>query len=136
MLAVIKMKRRNFLIQFLGALGAKDIKWFEENANYISGRVIYDHNDPEKIQDFCWHLSENDAPESSVLELARLINEKNLVRIDQITVNRDRLHQMYNESRSQKFSNEEFIHILEELKRIKIPMVDEGVEGDFYFFHE
>lgn len=133
---MLKMKRKEFLIQFLGALGANDIEWSREQANDISGRVIYDKNDPEEIQDFCWNISENDVPNSSVLDLVKLINEKGLLRIDQISVTRDRLREMYNGRHAVKVSEKEFSDILEELQKVKVPLIEGDVEFDFYFIHE
>ncbi len=51
------MTRKDFLIEFLGALGAVDIVWHQETDALVSGTVIYDKDDPDETQDFCWHLS-------------------------------------------------------------------------------
>lgn len=130
------MKRREFLTEFLGALGAESIEWQEETDNFISGRVIYDKNDPEEMQDFCWHVSEEKAPNSQVLKLAKLLNNKKLLSIDQISVTREELRLKYNEMHGTHTTEAEFIAILEELEEVEVPMVDEGKETDAYFIHE
>ncbi len=130
------MKRREFLTEFLGALGAESIEWIEENNNHISGRVIYDKSDPEEIQDFCWHKSEQEVPGANVLKLVKLLNEKKLLSIDQISVTREELKLQYNEDYGLNTSESEFSGILKELEEIEVPMVDEGKETDAYFIHE
>ncbi len=54
------MKRKEFLTEFLSALGAIKILWHKELDDYISGTVIYELDDPEEMQDFCWHKSEQE----------------------------------------------------------------------------
>lgn len=130
------MKRREFLTEFLGALGAENIEWHEETEIFISGRVIYDKNDPEEIQDFCWHKSEDQIPGTHVLELAKLLNKKKLLSIDQISVTREELRSKYNEMYGSNTTELKFIEILEELEKVEVPMVDEGKETDAYFIHE
>ena len=129
------MKRKAFLIEFLGALGAEVIEWRDENNSYISGRVIYEKDDPEEIQDFCWHLSEQEVPSDSVLMLAKLINEGNLLSIDKITVNREELRRQFNEYQNTDFSKSDFLNILDTLTSVQIRMVDDGEETDTYFIH-
>ncbi len=130
------MKRREFLTEFLGALGAEDIEWHCENDDIITGRVIYDKNDPEEIQDFCWHKSENDVPNSQVLNLAKLLKTNELLSIDQISVTREELRFLYNKSYGEDTSEPEFFAVLEALEEIEVPMTDEGKETDAYFIHE
>ena len=45
------MRRKQFLIEFLGALGAKEIQWQKETDASISGTVIYEIDDPEEVQE-------------------------------------------------------------------------------------
>jgi len=130
------MKRREFLTEFLGALGAENIEWQEETDDFISGRVIYDKNDPEEIQDFCWHNSEEKAPSTHALELVKLLNKKKLLNIDKISVKREELRLQYNQTYGSNTAEAEFGEILEELEKIEVPMVDEGKETDVYFIHE
>ena len=130
------MKRKEFLTEFLSALGAESIEWNEESENYISGRVIYDKNDPEEIQDFSWHTNEINVPNSQVLKLVTLIRKNKLLSIDKVTVTREELRLQYNKMYGLNLTESEFIIILEELEAIEIPMVDEGKETDIYFIHE
>jgi hypothetical protein len=130
------MKRRQFLNEFLGAFGAENIEWHEENDNYISGKVIYNKNDPEETQEFCWHMSEQKAPNMHALGLTKLLNEKELLSIDGISITREELRLLYNERSGSNTSDSEFSELLEELEAIQVPMVDDGNETDAYFIHE
>lgn len=130
------MKRREFLTEFLGALGAESIEWYEETENFISGRVIYEKNDPEEIQDFCWHKDEGKTPSTHALELVKLLNKEKLLSIDQISVTREELRLQYNEMFGSNTTESEFVEILEELEEIEVLMVDDGKETDAYFIHE
>ncbi len=133
---MLVMSRREFLNEFLGALGAKEIKWKVECEEYISGTVIYDLNDPEEVQDFIWHKSEQEVPRNEVCKLAKLINAQNLLSIDQISVTRLELKKKYNIAHGVIIYEQDFISILEELKSIEVRMVDGGEETDVYFIHE
>ena len=85
------MRRKQFLIEFLGALGAKEIQWQKETDTSISGTVIYEINDSEEVQEFIWHVQEAEAPTEDVRKLAELLNQKHLLSIDQIRVSRHEL---------------------------------------------
>jgi uncharacterized protein YjfI (DUF2170 family) len=130
------MKRKEFIAEFLGALGAESIEWREENDRLISGVAIYDKSDPEEIQEFCWHTSESKVPSMNVLNLAKLLNVKKLLNIDKISVTRAELRGQYNEMFGANVSESEFSEILNELEKIEVPMIDEGKETDAYFIHE
>ncbi|EMN7216775.1 hypothetical protein WB841_004576 [Vibrio vulnificus] len=130
------MRRKQFLIEFLGALGAKKIQWHNETDISISGAVIYEINDPEGIQEFIWHIKESEAPSEDVRKLAELLNEKHLLSIDQICVSRDELRKLYSEKQGCIIPEGKFIAILEELESIEVPMIDEGNEADMYVIHE
>jgi len=130
------MKRREFLTEFLGALGAESIEWHEETKSFISGRVFYERKDPEETQDFCWHMGEENTPSPQTWELVKLLNKKKLLSIDQISVTREELRLQYNETYNSKTTEAEFSKVLEELEEIEVPMLDEGKETDAYFIHE
>ncbi|WP_299589439.1 hypothetical protein [uncultured Microbulbifer sp.] len=130
------MRRKQFLIEFLGALGAKEIQWNKETDTSISGSVIYEINDPEEVQDFIWHVQESEVPSENVRSLAELLNEKCLLSIDQISVSRHELRSLYSKKLGRSVPEKEFITILEALESIEVPMVDEGNETDVYFIHE
>lgn len=130
------MRRKEFLSAFLGALGAEAIEWKEETESLISGIVIYVTNDPEEIQEFCWHKREDEVPSNYVINLAKLIKDNNLLSIDKIIITRNELRLLYNNSYNLNFQKEEFSKLLESLEEIEVPMVDDGKETDVYFIHE
>lgn len=130
------MKRKEFLIEFLGALGAEAIQWQEEKESYVSGRVIYELNDPNETQDFCWHLQAKNVPSSELKNLAKLIRDKKLLSIDQIKVTKEELYLLYNEAYNLKVSAHDFSSALEQLEEVEVAMVDDRKETDAYFIHE
>ncbi|WP_444919630.1 hypothetical protein ACJJID_11590 [Microbulbifer sp. CnH-101-G] len=130
------MRRKQFLTEFLGALGAKEIQWQKETDTSISGAVIYEIDDPEEVQEFIWHVQESEAPPENVRKLVELLNEKNLLSIDKISISRKELRSLYSKKQGRIVSEDEFISILEALVSIEVPMVDEGRETDVYFIHE
>jgi len=130
------MRRKQFLIEFLGALGAKEIQWHKETDTSLSGAVVYEINDPEEVQEFIWRVQESEAPSENVRNLAELLNEKHLLSIDQIRVSRRELRNLYSKKLGRAVPENEFIAILEALESIEVPMVDEGKETDVYFIHE
>ena len=130
------MNRKIFLKEFLGALGAINIKYSKETNDYIIGTVIYDKNDSEEIQEFCWNIREDKTPTVGVLNLAKLINEEKLLDIDKISIPRDELLEKYNNKYKVSLSQDSFNKILEELESIKVVMLDNGKETDIYFIHE
>ncbi len=130
------MKRKEFLLQFLGTLGAIKIEWNEEKTDFISGRVIYDFHDPDEYQDFCWQKTEVDVPSETVLNLAKLINEKRLLSIDKIIINTEELLNLYNKTYDITLSNQEFQVTLEQLESVEVSMIDEGKEVDVFFIHK
>lgn len=130
------MGRKEFLSAFLGALGAEVIEWKDEMESYISGVVIYEKNNPEETQEFCWHKREDEVPSDQVLNLAKLIKDNNLLSIDKIIITRKELRLKYNNNFNLNFQEEEFSKLLESLEEIEVPMVDEGKETDVYFIHE
>jgi len=130
------MRRKVFLQEFLGALGAVEIQWHEETDDKISGTVIYEVNDPEEKQDFVWHKSEKDMPDQDVFNLVKLIHKDKLLSIDQIKVTRLELNSKFNKAYDCTKTEQEFSNILESLETIEVPMLDEGRETDAYFIHE
>ncbi len=83
-----------------------------------------------------WHKSEEDVPSLDILNLARLIRKHNLLSIDQLTVTRPELREKYNSEYGLQLTEQEFTDVLESLKNVEVPMVDEGRETDAYFVHE
>lgn len=130
------MRRKQFLKEFLGALGAKNIHWQEESDSSIAGTVIYEIDDPEEVQEFIWRIQESEVPPEEVRTLAELLYEKDLLSIDQIKVSRHELRNLYSKKQGRIVPEIEFLEILEALESIEVPMVDEGKETDVYFIHE
>jgi hypothetical protein len=130
------MKRKQFLIHFLGPLGTQRVAFSDIQPDKISGTVVYDSNNPEERQDFCWYASESDVPSDRVCRLAELLHEQGLVDIDRLTVTRDDLSQLYNQNESVSLSSEEFNKILDQLKEVRVRRGDDGKETDTYFIHE
>lgn len=130
------MRRKQFLIEFLGALGAKEIQWQKETETSISSVVVYEIDDPEEIQEFIWHVQEPEVPSEDVRKLAEFLNEEDLLSIDRIRVTGHELRNLYSKKQGRTVPENEFIAILEALESIEVPMVDEGRETDVYFIHE
>lgn len=129
------MKRKEFLVDFLGALGAEKVEWHKEEGS-IFGRVIYKLDDPEEIQDFCWHISESNVPRKEVKNLVSLLKYQNLLSIDRIILTIPELLARYNIEYNLALSLTQFQDILGELENIEVPMMDEGKETDAYFIHQ
>ena len=132
----MNIKRKTFLKEFLGALGAEKIIFSEETNDAIRGTVLYKVNNSEETQDFCWNIREDKSPTEEALNIARLLNEENILSIDQITLTRSQLLHRYNERYKANIDMENFKSILDELESIEVSMVDEGKETDVYFIHE
>lgn len=122
-------------MDFLGALGAKEIQNLRVTPTVITGTVVYDFATPAENQDFRWSIN-SDAPSVAANRLIRLIRTHNLLDIDQLRVSRYDLLSLFNKEFDQKLSPEEFTPVVEELLQIKIPMLDDGMESDHYFIHE
>jgi rubredoxin len=129
-------KRQQFLNDYLGALGAKDLLFSDIGPGTISGTVVYDPSDPEERQDFCWHACEADVPSDDTCRLAALIRREGLLDIDKLRVSRDDLRKMYNQSEPVALSPADFDKALDTLEEVRVRMVDDGEETDTYFIHE
>lgn len=129
-------KRQQFLVDYLGALGAKELLFSIIGPDTVSGTVVYDPNDPEERQDFCWHASEADVPSDNPCRLAAFIRREALLDIDRLRASRDDLRKMYNQSEPVALSPTDFSKALDTLEEIRVCMVDDGEETDTYFIHE
>ncbi len=130
------MTRVEFLREFRGALGATEVVLSEILSDRISGTVIYDPEDSEERQDFCWHATEEDVPSREVYRLAQLIHEQQVLDNDRVSISRDELRGRYNKRYQTEISPEECGEFLGALMRIRVRMVDDGQETDSYFIHE
>ena len=129
-------RRQEFLAEFLGALGAREIRHLQVTPTYISGTVVYDPSDPNEQQDFRWSVTPNDAPSSSVIRLAQIIRMDGLLSIDKLQISRQDLLSRFNTGQELACTSEQFSAVLDELLQISVPMLDDGVESDYYFIHE
>ena len=130
------MNRKDFLRSFLGALGAHEVMFREEQLDRISGTVIYDPVDPEDQQDFVWQVFEQDVPPEDVYRLVKLIHERELLDIDKLTVSRDELRRLFKESYGILVEPADFDQILNSLEAVTVDMIDDGQKVDTYFIHE
>jgi hypothetical protein len=129
------MNRKQFIEAFLGAFGEVVVITTIE-PDRISGTVIYQPDDPEEQQEFCWHASETNLPSESTYRLACLIKEQNLLNIDRIVPSRDALRLKYNHRWDRNLTPPEFDCVVDDLEGVKVRMVDDGEETDTYFMHE
>ena len=130
------MNRKNFLRSFLGALGAHEVLFREELPYRISGTVLYDPLDSDDSQEFVWDVSEQNVPSGDIFRLVKLIHERELLDIDKLTLSRDEVRRLFNESYNTVISPAGFDHILDSLKDVTVDMVDDGQKVDIFFIHE
>ncbi|MBZ4187153.1 hypothetical protein K7B09_12560 [Thermomonas sp. RSS23] len=97
---------------------------------------MYDPSDPNEQQDFRWSVTPNDAPSSSVIRLAQIIRMDGLLSIDKLQISRQDLLSRFNTGQELACTSEQFSAVLDELLQISVPMLDDGVESDYYFIHE
>lgn len=138
--------RRQFLEAFLGALGAAEIINYSETADSANGTVRYaadaelldlsDVGDEEELQDFCWDVSEDDLPDPLVYQLADLIHRFHLLDVDRLKVSRDTLHAMVVQDLEAEVNRIAFDEALDELKAIRVAMVEDGEEVDIFYIQE
>ena len=129
-------RRHEFLDQFLGALGAQEIRYLLTTPDFIAGTVVYDPSDPQEQQAFRWSIRPDDAPSPAVIRLVGLIRSDGLLRSDKLLVSRHELLARFNVHQSSACSLEQFTTTLEELLQVQVPMLDDDVETDYYFIHE
>ena len=122
-------KRQQFLSLFLGALGAEEIEWTEVSDKFIAGTVIYDKTDPEEVQDFKWTMTESESPDNETRILIEYILEENLLDID-------RLKKTVDEIEVPSLTDQQKNSAFDKLFAVRVRMIDEGEETDFYFIHE
>ena len=129
-------RRQQFLVEFLGALGAKELRDLEVTSSAVSGTVVYDRNNPEEQQEFRWAMAPADAPPTAVIRLAALIRSAGLLDGDKLIATRQELFAHFNAIMDSECSAEQFTAALESLLQIQVPMLDDGVESDYYFIQE
>ncbi|VVS93817.1 hypothetical protein DBB_33890 [Desulfoluna spongiiphila] len=130
------MNREMFLKEFLGALGAVDVLYKEVTEEHVRGTVIYDLDDPEEFQDFCWYQPENRTISTSIYNLACLLHVQDLLDIDKLRISRAELRGRYNDAWNSHLIQAEFDQIVDALEQVVVRMVDDGEDSDMYFIHE
>lgn len=126
----------NFRRLYYSFFGAEEIEWANETPEFISGKVIYEKDDPEEMQEFIWRKYESDVPDHNVIALIKLIRKNNLLSIDQLKITREELREVFNTECRLKITEQEFSSVIEALEGVEVSMVDEGKESDAYFIHE
>src|SRR6476620_5757538 len=124
------MKRQKFLEEFLKLYRVEKVEYTQVDDDKIIGTAIYDTNDSEEKQEFCWHMSEEKLPSESTLKLIQTINENGWCDIDKITVSEKELFQKLKWN-DEKLFNEAFAELFD----VEIKMVDNGKETDSFFVH-
>jgi hypothetical protein len=127
-------RRCSFLDMYLGSLGAQRIEYWDEKPTHVAGLVRYDLNDPEEIQQFRWNVAESEVPSEKAYRIIEVIFAEKLLDIDKIKVDSDELFARFLR-RFGESNRDEYNRALEELLSVKVPMVDEGQETDYYFIH-
>jgi len=122
------LRRQLFLETFLKALGAQNILWGKIDDEKIYGTVIYDEADFEERQDFVWKMREENVPSKNAEKLLNALRENNLISVDKIVKSVAELSSAF-------LSEEEKQLALEEISKVSVMMIDDGIESDTYFLH-
>lgn len=130
------MKRIEFLKLFFQALRARDISIKEVSSTYVDGTVIFDPLDSEELQDFRWNFSEANAIPDELTKLVKLIADQQLLRSDKLNVTQEKLTNLFNSSYDLNSSLEDIERLLKQLFAIRVEMVDDDKETDFFFIHQ
>jgi len=126
----MKKYRQIFLEEFLKLYSVKFVTNINIKNDLISGTAVYDPNNKEEKQDFCWHISDQSVPSRNALEIIKIITENNWCEIDKIIVTKDELF-----LKTGWESREKFNKSLAEIFNVEIRMVDDGEETDSFFIH-
>ena len=122
-------KRQKFLEIFLKSLGVKTIHWTDRNESSVFGTPIYDLTGLNERQDFVWHMNENKMPADKVLNLLTYLTDNKLLDIDKIKVS-------VTDIEIPNCDQEEKEKLFDELFRVKVNMIDNGQETDYYYIHD
>ena len=127
---ITKSYRQIFLEEFLKLYGVKKVIYTQVANDKITGTAIYDLDDPDEIQDFCWHMIDENVPSEKVLEIIKIVTENNWCDIDRISISEDELF-----AKIKWTDRNQFDKFFAEIFEVKIRMVDEGKETDTFFVH-
>lgn len=121
---------------FLLALGVNKVVFDKKGAKLLSGRVYFDDVTEEESQDFKFVPSGEIEFNTCLDTLISKIRELRLIDIDRISIGREMLVKLLHESGLPEFSPEESRRAVSDLFRIRIDMIDDGEETDYFFVHE
>lgn len=124
------LKRKIVLEEFLRLYSVRIVEYNQITKDEIHGTAIYDSNDPEERQDFCWHMTEENVPSDDSVEIMKIINQNKWCDIDKIIVAEDYLFEITRWSDRARFDK-----AFDEIFDVYINMVDDGLESDAFFVH-
>ena len=126
-----KTYRQKFLEEFLKFYKVCKVEYNFINDYKISGIAIYDLNDLDERQEFCWHMDEENVPRKEVFEIINIINENGWCDVDKITISENELFDKLGWPNRTLFDRH-----FEKLFEVEIKMVDNGEETDSFFVHK
>jgi hypothetical protein len=110
-------------------MGVDNVEITKSETDKIYGIAIY--SDDEDIQQFCWHVTEQNLPSDDLIQIMNLIKDNNFIRIDKLIVTEDELFKKSGWTDSSKFNI-----TYRKLFDIEVKMIDDGKETDSYFIHD
>jgi hypothetical protein len=116
-----------FLCSYFEALKAYLISAKIEDGT-VKGTVVYIDGD---MQHFLWHIPNLSYIERAIIILDALI-DRELIDGDKITITRALMEYL---SKSKKWKEQDISNTITFLTDIKISMIDDGEETDFFFLH-
>ncbi len=132
--------RQKFLESYLGALGAAEILNYEETPESASGTLRY-APDPERpdlsgdldyLEDFRWDGTDADVPDNPALEILDLIHRRMLLDIDTLRLSRTELYTFFHAETDQPMERLVFEQALNELEEIRVAIIEDGEEVDYF----
>jgi len=121
---------------FLLALGGSKVVFDKKELKLLSGKVYFDDLTEEESQEFKFVPSGEIVFSPCLDTLISKIRETRLIDIDQISIGRQMLVEQMQEGGLSDFSPEEVRQAVLDLFKIRIDMIDEGMETDYFFVHE
>jgi hypothetical protein len=112
------------------------VRFAEITDDSVQGTVYYDSVDSDEKQDFRWRITEDAVPSESAFRLVRLIRDEKLLHSDRLRISRDELRKKFAAVTGHPIGEDDFSEILDEVERVQIWMLDDGLETDYYFIHE
>jgi hypothetical protein len=123
------MRRERFLETFFVALGARKILWTNKNDDSISGIILFDLINSEERQEFIWHMTENEVPNDQIKDLITFLTKNQLI-------DRDKVKLPIKEIAVPNCDIKTKEKIFNILFKIKVNMIDNGIESDFFCIHD